>query len=99
MKKLILQSLLLGNLKPLFNLEVYQIPAKIVDSTVVQPVTNTKLYKNATENLNEEFTSNDYGFLTKERKIEIRERLMREKNEQKKIISRIFAVDEELVQL
>ena len=68
--------------------------AKIVDSTVVQPVTNTKLYKDASENLNEG-TSNDYGgFLTKEERLRSRERLMRERMSREDYIKNV-AVDEE----
>lgn len=53
--------------------------AKIVDNAVVQPVTNTKIYKDASENLNEG-TSNDYGgFLTKEERLKSRARLLKER--------------------
>lgn len=53
--------------------------AKIVDSAVVQPVTNTKIYKDASENLNEG-TSNDYGgFLSKEERLKSRARLLKER--------------------
>lgn len=68
--------------------------AKIVDNTVVKPVTNTKLYKDASENLNEG-TSNDYGgFLTKEERLRSRERLMKERMSREDYIQNV-AVNEE----
>ena len=68
--------------------------AKLVDAGVVKPVTNTKLYKDASENLNEG-TSNSYGgFLSKEERQRFRERLMKERLARENYIENV-AVNED----
>lgn len=68
--------------------------AKLVDDGVVKPVTNTKLYKEASENLNEG-TSNSYGgFLTKEERARFRERLLKERLAREDYIEGVEANEE-----